>query len=149
MVRFNSASTALLLSVVYTPETWSNDVNTDVYASVALVLQASKALNITIPGCEKYNVPTGNITLNGSNSPPTLVSYSAEAITGADDFVDSGATIKDVFDVIVDITRDITPTCTFSAVSSLLFVSLTCHQSSWSRLVAWVCTRTSIFGDTI
>ena len=69
MVRFNSASTALLLSVVYTPETWSNDVNTDVYAFVDLVLQASKALNITIPGCEKYNVPTGNITLN---FPPDL-----------------------------------------------------------------------------
>jgi len=92
-------------------------VNTDIYAFVALVLQASKALNITIPGCEKYNVPTGNITLTGSNSPPTLVSYSPEAITGSDDFVDGDATIKDVFDVIVDITRDITPT--FGAVWSL------------------------------
>ena len=116
-------------------------MNTDIYAFVALVLQASKALNITIPGCEKYNVPTRNITLNDSNSPPTLVSYSPEAITGSDDFVDGGVTIKDVFDVIVDITRDITPTCMFSSISSRLFVSLTCHQSSWSHLVARVCNK--------
>ena len=34
-------------------------MNTDIYAFVALVLQASQALNITIPGGKKYNIPTG------------------------------------------------------------------------------------------
>lgn len=121
-------------------------MNTDVYAFVALVLQASKALNITILGCEKYNIPTGNITLNdsGSNSPPTLVSYTSEAIVGADDFVDSGVTIKDVFDVIVSITRDTTPTCTFSATRPRSY-ALIHHQLSWCHLVAWVCTGATIF----
>ena len=115
---------------MYTPQTWSTEVNTDVYAFIALVLQASQALNIPIPGGKKYNVPTGNITLGSSGGPPapSLVSYTQTAIAGADDFVDGGVTIKDVFDVIVSTTRDVTPTCKFPVVTSRSFISLTCPQ---------------------
>ena len=92
-------------------------MNTDVYGFVALVLQAAQALNIAPPGGRKYNVPTGNITLN-IDMTPTLVSYSHVAISGADDFADGGVTIKDVFDVIVSTTREVTPTCRFSTLNS-------------------------------
>jgi hypothetical protein len=130
----------LLFGVLYTPETWSSEANTDIYAFVALALQASQALNITVPGGKKYNIPTGNITLNtsGDSPAPTLVSYSQAAIAGADDFVDGGVTIKDVFDIIVSNTREVTPTCEFSPPLGL-FVALTHHQSSRNCLVTWVC----------
>ena len=94
---------------------WSDYVNSFVYQLVGLVLQASQAHNIAIEGCAKYNVPSGNITLTGTGNPssPTLTSYSLTAIIGADDFVDSNATMTDLFDTIVDVTQQITPTCAF------------------------------------
>ena len=105
-------------------------MNVHVYAFVGLILQASQALNIPIPGGKKYNIPTGNVTLGSDDASPapSLVSYSQTAIAGADDFVDSGVTIKDVFDVIVSNTRDVTPTCRFSVATSRSFISLTCPQ---------------------
>jgi hypothetical protein len=100
-------------------------VNTDLYAFVALVLQAAQALNITAPGGHNYNVPTGTInnTLTGDSTPPTLTDYTQVAIAGADDFADGGVTIKDVFDIIVSNTREVTPTCRFSPISSYIIRS--------------------------
>ena len=88
-------------------------MNTDVYAFVGLALQLGQALGVTLPGAHKYNVPTGNLSLSSGDSTPTLVSYSGEAISGADDFSDGSVTAKDIFDIIVSNTRDITPTCRF------------------------------------
>jgi hypothetical protein len=102
----------MLFSLMYTPNAWSQEVNGDVYTYAALVLQAAQALNVTIPGGKKYNVPSGNITLNtGDASPPSLTSYTLTAISGADDFNDGSVTIKDVFDDVVNVTREVTPTC--------------------------------------
>ena len=89
----------------------------------------------------------GNITLDlsGITSSPGLVSYTETAIAGADDFVDVGVTAKDVFDVIVSNTRDITPDCMSLAFNIRLFIPLTRHQSSRDRLGTWVCTGATIF----
>ena len=103
-------------------------MNTYVYQTVALVLQIAQAHNVTVSGCHKYNVPSGNITDLSSSTQPSassLTSYSLAAITGADDFRDNRTTIKDLFDTIVYNTRKITPTCTFPIVGLYPFVSLT------------------------
>ena len=121
-------------------------MNTDIYELVAFILQASQELNITVPGGKKYNIPTESVIINtGGTSPPTLTSYSTAAIIGADDFVDSGVTINSVFDTIVNVTREITPTCRFSVIGLRLFISLTRHQSSRNGLVIWVGTGATIF----
>jgi hypothetical protein len=98
---------------LYTPDAWSQGVNGDAYTYAAFVLQTAQAANVIIPGGKNYNVPSGNITFGdtGDASPPSLTSYTRIAIAGADDFNDAGVTIKDVFDVIVEITREVTPTC--------------------------------------
>jgi len=115
---------------------WSDYVNGVVYQFVGLVLQASQVHNIAIEGCAKYNAPSGNVTLTGTGSPssPTLTSYSLAAIIGADDFVDSNATMKDLFDTIVNVTRQITPTCAFPRDIFASALSLTRSLYSWHRL---------------
>ena len=116
-----SSEIALLFGLLYQPGIWSQEVNTDLYSFVALVLQAAQALNIHIPGGRKYNVPTGNFTISSDitgTSTPTLTSYSGVAIAGADDFADGSVTIEDIFDIIVRNTREVTPTCEFFTVSS-------------------------------
>jgi hypothetical protein len=116
----DSFATVLIFLVLYSPTAWSEIVNTVIYDGVALILQAAQALNIPPPEGHKYNVPSGNISPNvtGDEPPPTLTSYSQAAIAGADNFMDSDVTIKDVFDVIVSTTREVTPTCRFSTVLS-------------------------------
>jgi len=97
-------------------------VNTDVYQIVALVLQASQAYNVTIGGGHKYNVPSGNITFDQSSlNQVSLTSYSVSAISGADDFNDDDTTIEDLFDDIVGITREVTPTCKISIIRPYRF----------------------------
>ena len=120
-------------------------MNTDLYEFVALVLQASQALNITLPGGQKYNVPTTNITVNFTgDATPTLFSYSQQAIAGADDFLDDDVKIKDVFDAVVSNTREVTPTCKFPVIRSHLLISPTYLQSSWNHLVTRVRTKAII-----
>ena len=91
-------------------------MNTYLYEVVALVLQSAQAHNITFPEGEKYNVPSENITdptppaVPGTGPVSNLTAYSMEAIAGADDFRDNQTTIKDIFDIIVQTTREITPT---------------------------------------
>ena len=91
-------------------------MNGAIYDFVAFVLQASQAHNLTIDGGGKYNVPSKEITIDKSTfgSSPNLTSYALAAISGADDFNDDNTTIKDVFDIIVNNTREVTSTCELS-----------------------------------
>ena len=109
-----------LIGFLYEPITWSKNVNSFIYAFVATVLQTAQAHNVVVPGGRKYNVPSGNFTIDlaGGDSTPTLTSYSQAAIAGADDFADCDVTVKDVFDVIVSNTREVTPTCEFPNIGS-------------------------------
>jgi hypothetical protein len=110
-------------------------VNSDIYRFVGLILQAAEAHNVTIGGGIKYNIPPGNFTPGTSPTPPqNLTSYALAAIIGADNFNDDNVTVKDVFDIIVDVTRDITPTCGFPIARSYLFVWLTHPESSRNYL---------------
>ena len=107
--------------------TWSDSVNGFIYQFVALVLQAAQAHNVTTNGGVKYNVPSGNITIDGTgnSSSPSLTSYSTAAIIGADDFDDEDITLTEAFDIIVNITRQVTPTCTFlNSNPFILFINL-------------------------
>ena len=120
-------------------------MNTYVYDVVALVLQSAQAHNITVPGGDKYSVPPENITdsissiVSDSGTVSNLTVYSITAIIGADDFRDNQKTIEEVFDIIVQTTREITPTCMFATIGSYPFDSLTTFsESSRNRVVYWV-----------
>ena len=127
---------------------WSDYVNGDVYQFVAFILQASQAHNITIDGGAKYNVPSGNIVIDrmGNTSPPNLTSYTPAAVIGADDFNDDDATIRGGFDLIVNITRQVTPACTFLDSLSSIFLSLTFAKSSRNCMGPWVWIRVMFRG---
>ncbi|KAF9793484.1 hypothetical protein BJ322DRAFT_132608 [Thelephora terrestris] len=101
-----------LATLLYSPTTWSEGVNGFLYEYVALVLQASQAYNVTVPGGRKYDVPSGNITIDDTVDTfyPNRTSYSQAAIAGSDDFSDGNVTTRDSFDVIVENTREVTPT---------------------------------------
>jgi hypothetical protein len=96
-------------------------VNGFLYAYVALVLQASQTYNVTTPGGHKYNIPSGNITIDNTVATfyPKMTSYTQIAITGADDYSDSDTTVNDIFNLIVKNTREISPTCRSSAIHYL------------------------------
>jgi len=91
-------------------------VNGETYDWVVFILQTAQAHNITIDGSGKYNVPSEKITIDVSvfESSQNLTSYATAAISGADDFNDDNTTIKDMFDMVVNNTREVTPTCEFS-----------------------------------
>ena len=123
-------------------------MNTFVYEIVVLVLQSAQAHNVTVPGGNKYNVPPENIPnpissiVPGSGTVSNLTIYSPAAIIGADDFRDNQTTIEDIFDIIVQTTREITPTCMFAIVGSYPFDSLTLFPNQvgtvWSILYVQV-----------
>ena len=126
---------------------WSDYVNNHIYQLVAFVLQASQAHNITIDGGVKYNVPSGNIVIDGmgNTSPPNLTSYTTAAVIGVDDFNDDNTTLNGVFDIIVNTTRQITPTCMFlNSLLPVFFVDLSPIKSEQSGILG-VYTR-GIFG---
>ena len=109
---------------------------------MAFLLQTAKAHNIPVG---QYNIPSEPIVLHEPPAaPPNLTSYTGAAIPGADNFNDDKVTIKDVFGVIVDNTRNETPTCESPIVCSYLFVWLTHLESSRNCLVYWVRTSGSI-----
>lgn len=91
-------------------------MNGETYDWVVFILQTAQAHNITIDGSGKYNVPSEKITLDTSafESSQNLTSYATAAISGADDFNDDNTTIKDMFDMVVNNTRETVPTCEFS-----------------------------------
>ena len=89
-----------------------NDVT---YNFVASILQTSQAHNVTIDGGDKYNIPSEEVTIDESIfAPQSLISHALEAISGADNFNDDNTTIREVFDSLVNNTREVTPTCEFS-----------------------------------
>jgi len=110
---------------------WSQSVNGYIYQFVALVLQTAQANNVTVPGGDTYNFPSVNITDPtegvdpGTTPVSNLTSYTTAAIIGADDFSNGKTTINDVFDMIVQVTRNVTPTCMFLTVGSCMLVPLT------------------------
>ena len=113
---------------MYEPQTWSLIVNNEVYPVVVSLLQLAQAHNVAVPGGRHYNLPSQNITHTIPQDelyPPGLTSYSWVAISGADDFGDSQTTIKDIFDIIIETTREVTKTCEFPVVNSRLFDLLT------------------------
>jgi hypothetical protein len=77
---------------------------------VGLVLQASQAHNVSVPCGRKYNVPSEKITIEDTGA-SFYPNYTEVAIAGADDFNDGSTTIRDIFDYIVEVTREVTPTC--------------------------------------
>lgn len=110
---------------------------------MALVLQASQAHNITIEGGAKYNLPSGNIPTDGMGNapPPGLTSYTSTAIIGADDFNDDSTTLNQVFDIIVNTTRYVSPTCASLNYFLSISLPLTCLRLSWNCLEHWVCEQ--------
>jgi hypothetical protein len=122
-------------------------VNTDAYQIVALILQIAQAHNVTVPGGHQYNVPSENITSPTLPAQlPPQISYSTAAITGADDFNDGETTIKDLFDITVQITREVTPTCMFPIVGSYIYLShLPRSESSRNLLASFVRVGGNIF----
>lgn len=99
-------------------------MNTEVYPVVAVILQIAQAHNVTVGGGVKYNVPSAIDSPSASSeaSSQNLTSYSSVAIAGGDDFNDGSVTIKDVFGIIVNTTREVTPTCKFPVIHPYLFV---------------------------
>ena len=102
-------------------------MNGFLYEFVALALQASQAHNMTVPGGRKYNIPSENITIDDTVAATfqNMTSYSLAAISGADDVNDGNTTIKDIFDIIVETTREVTPACKSSTIRSPRFILLT------------------------
>lgn len=102
-----------VLAVLYSPPDWSVFVNTYFYEFVGYVLQTAQAHNITVDGGVKYNIPSEKFTINNGtdDTSQNLVSYAMTAISGADDFNDDNTRVKDLFDAVVNTTREVTPTC--------------------------------------
>ena len=99
-------------------------MNSDIYFAVVAFLQLAQAQNIPVPGGRHYNLPSQNITHQippDAISPPGLTSYTWVAISGADDFGDGKTTIKDIFDIIVETTREVTATCESPVIIPCLF----------------------------
>jgi len=106
----------LLLSALSFPEDWPVVANQFAYTAIVAILTAGRAHGFTDPYVLPEN-PVEPFPQNSSGLPPS--SNSIEAIAGADGAASNGVPLKEVFDVIVATTRDITPTCMF-----LIFVTL-------------------------
>lgn len=94
------------------PSLWSSFANNEVYHLIVWIFQAAQGLDI--PSGGNYHIPSGTIPGGEPPSPAqTPVPHSFEAIVGADDFSDAEnhATMKDVLNEIVDVTRTVSPTC--------------------------------------
>ena len=112
--------TVYIFNLLYAPTSWSDQVNNQVYQIVAAILQLAQDHNVTLSGGAKYNVPSGDFSIDkillsaiGAAPPQNLTSYALAAISGADNFNDDSVVIKDLFDVIVSNTRQVTASCKF------------------------------------
>ena len=134
----------MIFNLLYYPLTWSDKVNNELFQLATSILQTAQAHDVTLSGGAKYNVPSGDFSIDetllsalGAAAPDNLTSYALAAICGADNFNDDSATIKDLFDALVSNTRQVTPSCE-SRVTYLLvsihFVDSTPNQvgSIWS-----------------
>lgn len=86
---------------------------------MASLFQVAKAHNISLSEDKSivYQVPSEKVEFDPSLMlpsdfhPGTLKSFAFDAIIGADNNHDAAVTMKDVFDVIVDSTRTVSPSC--------------------------------------
>jgi len=120
-------TTVYLFNLLYAPTSWSDQVNQQVYQIVAIVLQLALDHNVTLSGGAKYSVPSGDFSFDktllstiGAAPLQNLTSYALAAISGADNFNDDSVTIKNVFDVVVSNTRQVTASCEFPVTYSLV-----------------------------
>ena len=91
-----------------------------------------EAHNIAVCEGSQYTVPSGNFTFNFPSVPATsenLNPYLQAAICGAGNSNHDNVMVRDVLDTIVNIIREITPTCKFPIVRSHLFVLFTRPQT--------------------
>jgi pimeloyl-ACP methyl ester carboxylesterase len=107
----------VIFGLLHTPTAWAEHCNGDVYDLIRDIHKIARANNVTLEGGPVINIPpetsnTGRSLLRriSGRAPGALVSYSSAAIAGADNFNDASATVSNVFDMIVENTRDITPT---------------------------------------
>jgi hypothetical protein len=100
-----------LFEVLYVPAVWNSFINDEAYPLLVVIFQAAKALNISSGG--NYTIPSTVITLNPDSPPTTLRSHTFEAVLGADNYLDveNRVVMKDVLTEIVNITRNVSPTC--------------------------------------
>jgi hypothetical protein len=106
-------STASLYQHLLFPSTWSAYANDEAYHLLILIFQAANALNIQIGG--NYQIPSGTVQADtpATSSAQTLTSHTFDGVIGADDFFDTDnhVVMKDVLDEIIDVTRNVSPTC--------------------------------------
>lgn len=97
------------------PGLWSAFANEALYPLVTGLFQAAQAHNISVSDDKSviYHVPSDTIEFDPSlmwaGSP--LGSFAFDAIIGADNNNDAGVTVKNVFDVVVNTIRTISPWC--------------------------------------
>jgi len=97
---------------------WSAFANETLYPFIAGIFQFAQAHNVSLSDDKSvvYHLPSQAIEFDPSlmwDGPPpgSLRSFAFDAIIGADSRDDEGVTMKDVFDVIVNTTQNITPSC--------------------------------------
>ena len=145
-------ATVYLFNLLYHPTEWSEAINGDVYQTLLLLAQLAQSHNVTVGGSTRYTVPsvlppTGKTFLSGNGAAPSpnLTSYALAAISGADNFNDDSVTIKDIFDTIVGVTREVTSACESPIFRPCLFNLPTHLESSRKHVDSWVRTRGCIF----
>ena len=121
-------TTEFMFALLYFPTMWAKYCNNEIYQAIGLIYQTAQAHNVTLDGGLNINITPGEFAIDKSplsrisaRAPGVLSSYSSAAIAGADNFNDGGVTINDVFDLIVENTRQVTPTCEFFVVPSVHF----------------------------
>ena len=98
----------VLFGVLYQPSDWQALANNQMYSTLVAILKAGRAHGFTDP----YILPKHPV-----GPPPELplsLSYSTQAIAGADAVLSNGVPLRKVFQDLVATTRDRTPTCTSS-----------------------------------
>lgn len=101
------------------PGLWSGFANEALYPLVINLFQVAQAHNVPLSDDKSivYHVPSETVEFDpylmwpGLYPPGTLRSFVFDAVVGADNTNDTWVTMRDVFDVLVDTTRNISPTC--------------------------------------
>lgn len=114
----NKTPTAKIGETLHNPQEWSAFTNRALYPLVARLFQAAQAHNIPLSDDKDivYHVPSGTVDFDASlmqswPPPGTLRSFAFDAIVGADNNNDDTVTMKDVFDVIINTTKTVSPSC--------------------------------------
>ena len=106
--------TVLVLAILYTPGVWGRIANEVLYPLIHNIHRSAKAANITTG---VTNLLDEEIQVNGRllkkilQQPP--MSQSTTAIYAADSWESENTTTRDVYDMIVKTSREISPMCRF------------------------------------